>query len=238
MLLGIIFSCEKPEDRKCFKGWGDESSIEVSLDMEFDSLRIEDNIIVHLHQDTVNKMIVEGGSNVINFIDATIENNNLILSDLNTCNFLRSYENKIHVHLHYKKLSFLYFSGGESIIMENQLQGGEFRVHFVDGGGSIHCNVDVGYFSISVSGGAGDFTAEGRAAIAFLKVMSNAYGDASELDAEDLIMYNESSGDLTGRVTTGGNVNASIHYKGDNYIYGSYGTLETTDEGEGENIFE
>lgn len=237
-ILGLLFSCKKAEDRTCFKGWGDQKTIEIPLDLEFDSLRIEDNMIVHLYQDTVNKMIVEGGSNVINLIDATFDNNSLIISDLNKCNFLRSYKKKIHVYLHYKSLSFLYYSGGESVIMENQLKSGEFRVHFVDGGGTVHCNVDVGYFAMSISGGAGDFTAQGQALIAFLKVQSNAYGDASELKAADLIMFNQSSGDLTGRVEEGGIVNASIHYKGDNYIYGKFSEVQTIDEGEGENVFE
>ena len=235
--LLLLCACKKSEERTCFKGWGDENATTTEyFDAPIDSIKIEDNVIVHLYQDTLNYAEVVGGSNVIHQINFNITDRNLMLENLNKCNFLRSYKKKIHVHLHLKKLVYIFFSGGEDLIMENQFQGGEMRIFFRDGGGTIHANVDMGYFAIEVTGGAGDFIVKGKAQQAYIKVQSNGYGDASALETPELIMYNKSSGDLYGHVNDNGRLRAEIHYKGNNYYTGSFDSITKIDQGEGANI--
>lgn len=235
-LIILLYSCQKPNERKCFKGWGEESEISIELN-DFDSLDVNHNMIVHLYQDTVNKIKIRGGKNVIEWITVENSNNKLILSDANTCKFLRSFKKKIHIDLHYKHLNHIRYTGGEKIVMENTLKSSELRINFIDGGGTIHCNVDLYYFEINVTGGAGNFYAQGKSKIAYYKVLSNGFGDAKDLVADTLILYNKSSGDLIGTVNDGGQVVATILYSGNNQIYGTSSKTTLKDEGEGENIF-
>lgn len=237
-ILLLFWSCKKAEDQTCFKGWGDDNTmVSVPLDQPIDSLFLEDNVILHLTQDTMNYAEVVGGSNVVKHIKFPINNKKLTIKDENKCNFLRSYKKKIHVYLHVKNLTYIYYSGGELIEMENQFVGGELRIIFKDGGGTVNANVDISYFSIEASGGAGNFNVSGKADFAYLKVQSNAFGDASSLLADKLLMFNNSSGDLFGRVKDGGELKAEIYYKGNNYIYGNPLVMDTIDDGEGQNIF-
>ena len=73
LVMVLFFSCKKPNQRKCFKKEGDLIVTEINLS-SFDHLLLKENIEFVLIQDTVEKIIIEGGENLVGFISATVDN--------------------------------------------------------------------------------------------------------------------------------------------------------------------
>ena len=73
LLLIFHFSaCKKSEDRKCFKGIGDETIKTISLPT-FDKLLLKEHIEYILIQDSTNQMIIRGGENLVNYIEWSLK---------------------------------------------------------------------------------------------------------------------------------------------------------------------
>ena len=68
VLMSVFLnSCEKPENRKCWKGEGEQTELTLGLD-SINSFRLEKNIKYNFYESTEKKMIVRGGENMVNQI--------------------------------------------------------------------------------------------------------------------------------------------------------------------------
>ena len=56
----ILASCKKAEDRPCFKGVGDETTVEIEL-ASFETLFLGPHLNYILVQDTLGKVVLTGG---------------------------------------------------------------------------------------------------------------------------------------------------------------------------------
>jgi hypothetical protein len=85
-LLFVLFSCKKATDRICVKSAG-KISEEIRLLTDFHSLEIGSKLSVTLVQDSANFVTVNGGKNLLNFIETEVVNGRLILRNENKCHF-------------------------------------------------------------------------------------------------------------------------------------------------------
>lgn len=189
ILLTMVFSCKKAEDRKCWKSAGKQIEKIIYLS-EFNELEIGQHISVTLIQDTVNYAIIKGAENLINLIETNVSFNKLTILNSNKCNFLRSYKKKdIHVLLHFKNISNIEYNGSEKLDSENILNLDVLTLYVKDGAGTINLKLNSNYIFASVGKGYGDLNFQGTTKYANFNITSNAYCNLNELIIQDSIDF-------------------------------------------------
>lgn len=229
-----FFSCKKAEERNCFKTAGEETSLIINLENSFDSLELYGNIIYNLIPDTLNKVVLEGGENLLPHIDVDyISPKRYKVSNENKCNFLRSYKKKVTANIHFKELGFIYFEGSENLTTLDTLKSSEFRMKIRDGAGSVNLLVENGYTSVVVTHGFGDFTIAGSSLITFLQCRTNSFCDARNLKTQNYIRaMSETQGEM--KINADNTKLEAVINRGGNILYqGEPTDIELEKEGEG-----
>jgi hypothetical protein len=186
-LLLCLVSCNKAEDRSCFKSAGEESELTISLE-PFDQLYLKEHLEYVLIQDSIEKIVIKGGKNLLNFVDATVTDKLLEISNGNKCNFLRSYKKKVKVEIHFKTLSNIHFEGTEPLTNIGTLQFQWVTMLVRDGAGSVKLNFNAEALVAVISHGWGDFTFTGEVNNANLTVRSNGFCDVYGLKVQDTLI--------------------------------------------------
>jgi hypothetical protein len=128
----------------------------------FDSIDLADNVNLILTQDSVDKITVEAGNKVIGGITTEVLNRQLIIRNHNTCNWLRSYDKPLSVHVSVKKLWKIYYNGAGNISTTNTLKGDSVKLEIWGGCGTVNLELDYnqGWFGMFM--GTADFNLHGR----------------------------------------------------------------------------
>lgn len=97
LFLVFFINCNNEDSNECFKTAGDIIQIEVELP-SFDKVVIHEHIQLFVTQGNEQKIIIESGENLLPNISAEIINNELIVRNSTTCNFVRPYDvTKVYV---------------------------------------------------------------------------------------------------------------------------------------------
>jgi len=86
----LFFACNSEDAGDCFQTSGSIIQQEVTVDA-FEKILVNRDIKLVLKQDVDYKVIIETGKNLMNDVKAKVINNQLILTDNNTCNYVRDY---------------------------------------------------------------------------------------------------------------------------------------------------
>lgn len=121
LILWMFSACKKAEDRTCIKSRGEEVEQLYTLN-QIEKLRLGRGIHFTLQQDTINQLKIKTGRNLINFIDIIEKNNELHITNSNTCNFLRYGKNNVNVEIHFTDLRNIYFEGSEKLRSNGSIQ--------------------------------------------------------------------------------------------------------------------
>ncbi len=115
---------------------------------DFDSIRMLDNVDVVLLQDSVNRVRVEAGENIIGGIRTDIAGRELIIANNNVCNWLRSYSAPIRVYVSVKNLLKIHYNSSGDISCPDTIRTGYFKIEMWGGCGNIGLKLvtDDGYF--------------------------------------------------------------------------------------------
>jgi hypothetical protein len=91
-VLCIFYSCNSEDASNCFQTAG--TTIQQEFDVAtFNKIIMNERIELIIKQGVDQQVIVETGENLMNDIKVSIENNTLVLTNDNTCNFVRDYGN-------------------------------------------------------------------------------------------------------------------------------------------------
>lgn len=87
----ILLSCNSENANNCFQKAGTivQTEFEVTT---FDKVTVHERIELIITQGDKQKVVVETGENLLNDISVEVINNELILTNYNTCNFIREYD--------------------------------------------------------------------------------------------------------------------------------------------------
>lgn len=97
VLLFLIVACDSENAGDCFQKTGDIIQQVVVVDT-FDKILVNRGIELILKQGTEQKVLIEAGKNLLNDVEVFVDEGKLILTDNNTCNYVRSYEiTKVYV---------------------------------------------------------------------------------------------------------------------------------------------
>ena len=185
-VFSVLFACKKPENRSCWKFAGDDSVKEINM-LPFNAIVMKEKLQFVLVQDTVEKVVLKGGKNLLNFVELENLNGTLEIENKNKCNFLRSYKKKILVEVHFKNLINIEFAGTEYLTNVGTLQFDWLTFLLRDGSGTVNLNFNAQSLNAQISYGYGDFTFAGQVNQANLSIRSNGYCDTYGLKVLDSI---------------------------------------------------
>ena len=133
VFLAGIYSCKPANERSCFKRSGESDSLLIELP-SFDKLILGEHMRFVLVQDTIQKIRLYGGSNLLNQISIdTDESNEISISNENRCKFFRYRNNDIIVYIHFIGLNEIVFNGSEElsnqgVLVIGGLKNNDFRI--------------------------------------------------------------------------------------------------------------
>jgi hypothetical protein len=90
LILSLIFACDSESAGDCFQKTGSIVQNEFSVD-SFDKILVNRDIELIVKEGTTQKLVIETGKNLFNDVEAVVTDGKLILTDNNTCNYVRDY---------------------------------------------------------------------------------------------------------------------------------------------------
>ena len=217
-ILLSLESCKKEEDRSCVKFVGAEQVKIIDLPF-FNKLQLYERIKFELVQDSVNKVILKGGENLLNKIDVKISEDTLIINNNNKCNFLRNYSKIVIAEIHFKELIGLRYFGTELLTNKGVLNLPWFYLSLESSSGSVNLQLNSNVIYAS-SGNYGDYNLAGKTNVAYIYNNSNGYCNTYNLLVKDsikvssktmgIMKVNADNTFLNAEIKNGGN----IFYKG------------------------
>lgn len=198
LLIGLsLFSCKKAENRKCFKGSGDNNERIVNTDQDIDSLFLYSDLYYSLEQGNETKVVLTGGENLLSHIQVDFENGKLRIENNNKCRFLRSYKDKIHAKIYVDSITYIYYEGSKELNSIDTLFSSELRLIITDGAGNTDLTLVNGYTSATVSHGFGDFTLRGNTLYSYLHCNTNSFCDTRSFKVQnELNVYSNTVGNM------------------------------------------
>lgn len=231
----LVIGCGKPEDRDCFKTVGDDTTLEI-VPPSFNKILLREHLEYVLVQDSVEKIVLHGGKNLLNFVNVEIVDDVLEISNENKCNFLRTYKRKIKVEIHFIDLLNIHFEGTEALTNKGVLEFNWLTFLIRDGAGPVKLNFNAQSVNATISHGWGDFTFTGNVGYANLNVRSNGYCDTYGMQVQDSLTVISNT---QGSVKVNANnvkLKAQIDADGDIYYRGIPTSIKLNQYGNGELI--
>ncbi|GEM_PF-145501 len=177
-------SCKKAEDRSCFKSTGKQISKEIKVN-SFYKIKVYEHLDFVLVQDSLDKIIINGGENLLNYIDVVVENKTLSIRNKNKCAFLRTHAKKIKVEIHFTNLEVIDFYGSEMLTNIDTLNLPNLNLTLLDCSGSVNLCLISNLLLANVANGYGDFTLKGNVNYADIQVKGNGFCDTYGLEVKD-----------------------------------------------------
>lgn len=234
LLLLVITSCKKPEDRSCWKGHGEDTTIEIPLD-SVSSFRLGKKIRYRIFEDDERKIVIKGGENMVNLIDLSYDGYELTISNQNKCHFLRDYKREIEVEIHYPHYYNFYMEASDSVVFEDTIHSQTILIEMKEAGGTMVLNVDNYRTEVVVSIGTANYILSGHSVYGAVKVQDKGYADASNFTADNLFGFQNSTSDLYLNVN-GALSEILINGTGDVYYTGTADSLSESGVGSGQLI--
>jgi hypothetical protein len=174
IVIGGFFalSCNK-EGGKCFTNTGSIMTQERVV-ADFDSIALYDNVDLILTQDTANRVNVEAGQNIIAGISTTVTNHMLVIHNLNNCNWLRSYESPIRVHVCVKNLMKVHYESAGNITSTNTIHANNLHIDLWGGCGVVDLDVNINIGTFIQHMGTADMVLRGQCNVS--SVYAGDYG--------------------------------------------------------------
>ena len=232
--LMIILSagCEQ-EDVNCIASNGKIIRQERILG-DFDSIDVRDYVNLVITQDTVNRVFVESGENIIDGITTEVVDRQLKLANKNRCNWLRSYDIPVDVYVSVKNLRKIYYLSSGNITTTNTLRSHSLQIEVWGGCGTIDMDMDIyeGYYILQI--GTVDFNLHGRCAIT--TIYSGDYGPFHCKDLKTGYTFVTNAGSNDCYVNASQYMEANIGSIGNIYYTGDPDSLKININGSGKAI--
>lgn len=173
VFIPLLWACNKSECPDCLKSTG-EIITEERILSEFNKVIVYSRINLNLIQDTVNKIIIEAGENLLPKIITEINDGFLTIRDDNKCNWVRSYKNEINITLYCKTLNLIDCRTTGYVRGLNTFQVDTFDVNAWDGNPEIKFDIIAKSTYVRMHTGPGSVELSGTSGQAYY--YSRAYG--------------------------------------------------------------
>ncbi len=232
--LLMLMSCKKSNERRCVKSSGKNQSTTIN-DIDVTSIEVNDNILLILVNDSLNKIELNGGENLIEFIKYDFIGGKLSFFNTNKCNFLRK-EDAITVVYHYTTLDSLFINGFGNIYSEDTIKN-DIYIYAEESFSSIDLTFDNQNTTIIGQIGSIETVLHGRCSNLYM--YSNGAGkmDARDLFCKNAHGHSQSLGDFY--LNASEYLNIELRSAGNFFVFNAENAVQNIlNEGSGEIIFQ
>lgn len=193
-LLGLVMtfcSCNKENAPDCFKTAGEIQTETRDLGC-FTKLELNSNLKYELVDTNFCGIEITGPKNLLPKIDAQLSAGLLKIENVNTCNFLRSFEHVITVKLYFDSITNIQNFSTGSIVSLNELKGSKLIIENKHANGRVELNLNCDTIYCGSPAGVNDTFLYGNVNVA--ELYSDAYGiiHAESLHANQVYINNAS----------------------------------------------
>lgn len=232
----LLVACKKATQRACLKSYGAESQLEIPID-SVSNFMLYKNLNYHIYQDTLRKIIIRGGANVIQMVDVRNISGELSIQNKNKCNFLRDYDKHIQVEIHYPFYHRIYSETEDSLVFEETIYSSYLYVDQALGGGNVILHMEGGTLVLIARNGVGSYEVSGHVNHADLRIQNGASGNARQLKSPHFELDHNSTGKLFVNLDSAQAI-VSIKGTGDVFYSGDPDTIIVNQTGVGEIVKE
>jgi hypothetical protein len=197
ILFPLLFlsGCTKGPLCDCYKSTG--STISEDRDVSpFTQIQLENKVDLVLTQDTVERIKVVGGKNLIDEVETSFSGGCLYIRNHSSCNFVRGYKGHMTVYVSVRNLNTVYFNGAGAVSCTNMLHDSLFTVLATDASGSLDLNVTAHYLSASISTGPATIRIGGSASEIYMYSAGNGVIHTDDIPCQIIHLHNHGTGDL------------------------------------------
>jgi hypothetical protein len=241
VLLSFVFldGCTKGPLCDCFKSTGSDISQDRDVST-FSQIQVENKVDVVLTQDTLERIRVVGGKNLIDEVETTVAGGCLYIRNHSSCNFMRGYSKHMTVYVSVHNLNTLYFNGAGSVACTNTLHDSLFTVLATDGSGSVNLTVTAQYISASINTGPASIRISGTANEIYMYSAGNGVIHTDDIPCKEIHLHQHGTGDLYSASLPGSPsslLDAELTSGGNVYCKGHPSILQNKQSGTGQLIF-
>lgn len=232
--IALLFVQCNNDEGICISSTG-KTIIQDRMAFAYHSIEVYDNINLILTQDTsLIQIKVEAGENLIDGITTEIDSGRLVLRNLNTCDWLRSFEVPVNVYLTFTRLDTLTFRAAGNITCTNEWTNDTICFDVIEGAGQIDLNLKAFKTFLTVRYGTVELNVTGFSQVTFIS--SQGYGPlhAENLESKFTYVYSFSPNDVFVKATAG--LGVEIANIGNVYYRGNPGKINTVISGKGKLI--
>lgn len=207
--------CNKDNGSACLTKPGDIVSEERLIESPFNTLDIRDNATVTIKEGPEYKVVVKGGSNLIDSYTTTVEGYKLVIENKTACQWIRDQDTPYEVSITMPEIDSILFSGYGNIYSDGVLEVDTFKIETKDGVGNIELAFSGNALYLIQHTGASNVKLTGTFDYVF--AYSASY---SIIDLQDLISYsglykNGGTGDFT--INTSDYIRVELNLTGNIY---------------------
>lgn len=230
-----ISSCKKEHWFDCLKSTGKTITVQRPVSY-FNQIEMNNNVDLHFHSGATGYVEVTAGANLIDGITTSVENNQLVISNENKCNWVRDFNNTYTVNVWADSLNFLTNNGSGNITFVDTLNTYEFQYDNWNATGTVKIKYNGDRFHANIHTGPADLEVAGITGINWLYY--NGYGYMNFKDLKTNITYITNQGQGNCRIRVRDVLEAKIRYIGNIYYAGNPPILVTAITGTGQLIHE
>lgn len=214
----IFQACEKDNFCNCLKNEG-STITETRMLQAFENIELNNNVDVILTSDTTTYAVLTCGKNLVDGIETEVVNNTLVIRNINRCNWLRDFENKFTLNVHYQKLNHIVYYGSGNISCADSIKSNSLMVESWNGTGNLSFLFGGSELYLKLHTGTADMEASGKADLIYIYTAGNGYIRAGSLVTSHAWVNTKSTGDC--EVNAGNILDVNIAYNGNVYYHGS-----------------
>ncbi len=162
LITGAVISCRDTSRFDCMKRAGHEASVSVYESQPYHTLSVHDDINLVIHPDTIDHLILNGPANLLDNIVFSIKDSVCQVRNRNTCNWVRSFDQAITLHVHTRGLRTVHFSGSGNMNFADTLHQASFELEVWNGHGELIPLVNTRKATFKLHSGVGIITPHGQ----------------------------------------------------------------------------
>lgn len=234
LVIGWMLSCNRESAPDCFQTGGVDAS-EHRILSAFDKIELRDYIHYELLQSSDYAVEINGPRNLLNDIITDVKDGKLLVSNGNTCNFVRSYKRGITVRISAPRFGAIDHFGSGDVSSIDTLNQSRFEMNFRHATGHVNLKLHCDSVSLLMHTGSADCNASGFAKTTELFANGLGFLDASGLNTDNVFIRQSSIQTLKAQAT--GYMYCLILSRGDVQMFDHPQGADIEDLGSGDLVF-
>ena len=214
----LLFSFSSCENNTCLMSSG-EKQLENREIGGFKKLIIEDVFTVYYKYDTISRIEVYAGFNLLTGIKTTIIDSSLTIENTNKCNWTRSLKVRPEITIFSPTLDCVIMNGESDFITTDTLKSNDLTYEVWAGISTANLLLDCEVLKFKLNGVTGDYTLNGSAGVAYIFSIGNGHIHGTELNTGYSFINNSSTGDI--KVNVSKEIEVHLLNTGNIYYFGN-----------------